>query len=97
MTHLRALAASAAVGLAVAVTPGAYAQPGVDQRPPGPADPTSPGALVVPDGAKDQLNEMRKRENPEKTMRGREPASESDGRARSRSRGDEDRSAPIDR
>jgi hypothetical protein len=95
MIHLRALAAGAALGLGLAVTPTTSAQPAIDQRPPPPADPASPGALVVPDSAKEQMNEMRKEgENPDKTTRDRGRRDSDSGGARSSSPGN-DRSAPV--
>jgi hypothetical protein len=62
----------------VAVTPTTSAQPAVDQRPPGPADPASPGALIVPDVARDRMEEMKKRENPPNSKGDRGGAREGD-------------------
>jgi hypothetical protein len=65
MYDLRLPAIGAVLGLGLSTV--TLAQPAVDQRPPGPADPTSPGALVVPEAAKKEMDKMRRTEKRDTT------------------------------
>lgn len=76
MCDLRTLAIGAVLGLGLSTATVLLAQPAVDQRPPGPADPKSPGALVVPEAAKKEMDKMRRMEKPDRTPR--ERSNESD-------------------